>query len=743
MANIKTFIMNRAITIKLSTAIILVLLQITIFGQNSSRDAAVEVQWVKSNDLTTIQLQWLANPTATAYQVFKKKKGVNNWGTAIATLSGSATSYSDNTIVVGESYEYQIIRVANAIKGYGYINAGLQVAVPSFRGKLILLIDRSIKDSLAFEINRLVSDIEGDGWKVINLLVDRNQSVANIKEQLKTIYLNDKPNTKALFILGHVPVPYSGLLSPDGHDDHSGAWPTDAYYGEMDGNWTDASINDQTASDQRNKNIIGDGKFDQSSFPSAIDLQIGRVDMFDLPAFKLTEIGLLRKYLDKDHAYRHGKTLTISKAVVDDNFGYFGGEAFASSGYRSLGGLIGKDSIVSDDYLTSLSALPYKWSYGCGGGWYQGANGIGSTQDIAKTELRGVFTMLFGSYFGDWDTQNNFLRAPLASGNVLTNVWAGRPAWYFHHMGLGENIGFSARFNQNNSSNQYVSPIGTKFVSMNLMGDPTLRNDVLAPVASVNTDLVSTSNAQLTWVDDEGQDADQYLIFVKRPNEEVFSYLSNVEKSLRSYTDSCLTNIGQYIYMIKKQKLTSNFSGSYYNTSQGIFDTLTVSTVARVPIASGNIVVNNNTVSCYSTSSNATSYLWDFGDGSTSTAQNPIHVYNNSGWYLIILKVSNECFTAQTYFEANPLISATDEKVNNQMMIKPNPVRDVFFVEAPKGDAVSSVRLCDLRGQTLHENHYNSTDGVNVSTMADGLYILTIITSNGKKYVRKIIVAHN
>jgi hypothetical protein len=32
------------------------------------------------------------------------------------------------------------------------------------------------------------------------------------------------------------------------------------------------------------------------------------------------------------------------------------------------------------------------------------------------------FTMLFGSYFGDWDSQDNFLRAPLAQGLTLTNA---------------------------------------------------------------------------------------------------------------------------------------------------------------------------------------------------------------------------------------------------------------------------------------------------------------------------------
>ena len=59
--------------------------------------------------------------------------------------------------------------------------------------------------------------------------------------------------------------------------------------------------------------------------------------------------------------------------------------------------------------------------------------------------------MFFGSYFGDWDSPNNFLRAPLATPTyTLTSAWAGRPYWMFHHMALGETIGFSTRLTQNN-----------------------------------------------------------------------------------------------------------------------------------------------------------------------------------------------------------------------------------------------------------------------------------------------------
>lgn len=37
-------------------------------------------------------------------------------------------------------------------------------------------------------------------------------------------------------------------------------------------------------------------------------------------------------------------------------------------------------------------------------------------------------------------------------------------------------------------------------------------------------------------------------------------------------------------------------------------------------------------------STGATSYLWDFGDGNTSTAENPSHTYQDAGTYTVRLQ---------------------------------------------------------------------------------------------------------
>src|SRR5688572_6935448 len=84
-----------------------------IFSQ-SCRDASVELSADVQNNPPRIVLNWTANDSATAYFVYRKPKAASLWGPLIATLPGTATQYIDTTVSLAVSYEYQIIRQANA-----------------------------------------------------------------------------------------------------------------------------------------------------------------------------------------------------------------------------------------------------------------------------------------------------------------------------------------------------------------------------------------------------------------------------------------------------------------------------------------------------------------------------------------------------------------------------------------------------------------------------------------------------
>src|SRR5581483_4323908 len=197
---------------------------------------------------------------------------------------------------------------------------------------------------------RLEQDLTGDGWTVSRLDVNRSDSPVQVKAAIKGQYQADPANTKAVFLFGHVPVPYSGDNAADGHySNHQGAWPCDGYYADMEGTWTDKSVNDTTASDPRNHNVPGDGKFDQSQFPAPLKLMLGRVDLANMPgrlsaggpATFASELELLRNYLNKDHNFRNKVLTAPERGIVGDYFGTRDGEAFAASGFRNFAPFFG------------------------------------------------------------------------------------------------------------------------------------------------------------------------------------------------------------------------------------------------------------------------------------------------------------------------------------------------------------------------------------------------------------------
>ena len=60
------------------------------------------------------------------------------------------------------------------------------------------------------------------------------------------------------------------------------------------------------------------------------------------------------------------------------------------------------------------------------------------------------------------------------------------------------------------------------------------------------------------------------------------------------------------------------------------------------PTAEFEFVVAGYVVTFTSTVTDATTYLWDFGDGETSTAANPVHTYLSSGTYNVKLTATGE-----------------------------------------------------------------------------------------------------
>jgi len=593
-------IMRKAVSIAIGLLLFVAAPQL-VFG-DMTWEFSVQVSASVQASPPRITLSWPQDQymLPDSYTVYRKAPGDTTWGTG-TTLPGTATSYVDNQVVIGAPYEYQIVKATSQYTGYGYLYSGINVAMTDSRGKLLLVADNTYAADLSNELWQLQQDLVGDGWNVIRIDVGRNDSVPSVKNKIKAAYNADPANVKCVFLFGHVPVPYSGDIVPDGHfPNHQGAWPCDGFYGDMDGAWTDTTVNDTGADDPRNHNVPGDGKFDQSTFPAPIKLMVGRVDLANMPGELWyggpttipSELVLLRNYLNKDHKFRTKQFDLPQRGIVGDFIGVHNGEAFAASGYRNFSAFFGAGNITNVQtegaWTPVLKSTPYLWSYGCGAGSLTSVAGLGNsdayhnliTSELYTNNIRAVFTLFFGSWMGDWDAKDDIMRCVLALPNYgLTSAWSGRPHWFLQHMGLGETIGFSTRLTQNNEANGlYQNEINTAAgeIHVALMGDPTLRLHVVAPPTQLRA--ASTGNAvNLSWTASTDSVVGYHVYRMSADG--TFARLTASPVSGTSYTDSSATGAGQY--MVRAVSLQTSPSGSYFNPSVGAF--VTASSSGSVP----------------------------------------------------------------------------------------------------------------------------------------------------------------
>lgn len=561
----------------------------------------------------SITLRWDFNKDGKIVSIWKKLKRDEFFPTdPIVQLDSGTVSWTDFDVKPGVSYEYRLLRDMWHPMGtdsvtqqplylhrwaFGYINSGIKVP-PVQRRRVLVLVDSTMEQALSAELEVWAEDVINEGWQVTIRSAERAEkfnaaAVTRTRKIVRDEIVTGKRDLDAIFLVGRVPVPYSGDIYPDGHENHRGAWPADGTYGDDAGYYSDAVVSRTNTSRPPNENFPGDGKYDQSQFSSSVRTPVGRVDFFNMPDFAKSELELLKAYFKKDHDFRTAQFPVLINGIIDDNFqGYQ--EGFSTSAWRGFSAFGTDTSVRSADWFGSLAGpVTYLFAHGCGGGTDTSAGGIGTTSNMAANPVYAIHTHLFGSYFGDYDTKDNFLRSPLASSpRALTCAWVGRPAWYIHHMALGETIGYSTMIAQNNVSNvggqigTYVPNVyfngnqgqivnfGDRGVHIALMGDPTLRA-IMKPVAFISQLTATTdfpNKVRLSWLRPVG-DVDAYQIFRRTTPTIQFELLTPQPITSTSFTDS-LVNQGPVEYRINVCALRSTASGTYYDLGRGTTTTV-------------------------------------------------------------------------------------------------------------------------------------------------------------------------
>ena len=207
---------------------------------------------------------------------------------------------------------------------------------------------------------------------------------------------------------------------------------------------------------------------------------------------------------------------------------------------------------------------------------------------------------------------------------------------------------------------------------------------------------------------------------LQNPNHTYTSFGNFTAQLTVTTTDGCTYSLTQPMTILETPSV--NFSYAY-NASLATTDFTNTST-----ISSGTIV----------------SYSWNFGDGGSSTLQNPSHYFVVNGTYIVTLTATSSNGCVSTYSSSivsnnssQGLNNVTGE--DNLISIYPNPASNFLFVTVNKN---ATIELFDTKMNTVYSSGLlpeKQDFQIDVESLADGIYFLRAI-SDQDFYVKKISI---
>ncbi|MEM9258882.1 MAG: PKD domain-containing protein, partial [Bacteroidota bacterium] len=142
--------------------------------------------------------------------------------------------------------------------------------------------------------------------------------------------------------------------------------------------------------------------------------------------------------------------------------------------------------------------------------------------------------------------------------------------------------------------------------------------------------------------------------------------------------------------------------------------------VRESPMADFSTAIDTATAIFTATSPNATSYRWEFGDGNDSEEMNPVHTYDSTGTYTVVLIASRN--TCSVRIEREITIGVLSDVYDLQTLgvkLFPNPTTGRLQLTGP----AEIIGAFDLRGRIIPTS---STREIDLSRLPAGPYLIRV-----------------
>ena len=216
-----------------------------------------------------------------------------------------------------------------------------------------------------------------------------------------------------------------------------------------------------------------------------------------------------------------------------------------------------------------------------------------------------------------------------------------------------------------------------------------------------------------------------------------------------------LTNIGipaaqTYFVAGQGHEFYGTSNGAWINGSGGnvYWDTIVKKTTRffwqlHKPTAEFSFSINGFTVEFKDLCQRATSWLWDFGDGNTSTDSNTVHVYSAAGTYKVLLHAGNEIQSWDTisHMVTVPVVSGVMEPVNPSVRLYPVPASGYVTILSDHWLNPAGIEVFSLYGERMIIKTCESGNKIalDLSYWEKGIYFVRIHSYNGILY-RTLVV---